>query len=69
MMSWAYLGLNALTQALSALVLIPQRADMLAERSQVREGTKSRDRFFAPAIAIVGTLAVLVTAGLDERLS
>jgi protein-S-isoprenylcysteine O-methyltransferase Ste14 len=64
---WAYLGLNALTQALSAIILIPRQADMLSERSRVREGTKSWDRFFTPAIVIVGTLAVLITAGLDER--
>lgn len=64
---WAYLGLNALTQVLCAIVLIPRQADMLSERSQVREGTKNWDRFFTPAIVIVGTLAVLITAGLDER--
>ena len=64
---WAYLGLNALTQILSSFVLIPKRPDMLAERSQIREGTKEWDRFFTPAIVIFGTLAVLVTAGLDER--
>jgi protein-S-isoprenylcysteine O-methyltransferase Ste14 len=64
---WAYLGINALTQLLSALVLIPRRPDMLAERSKVREGTKSWDRILAPAIVIVGTLAVLITAGLDDR--
>jgi protein-S-isoprenylcysteine O-methyltransferase Ste14 len=67
LVGWVYLGLNALTQALSAIVLIPQQAEMLSERSQVREGTKSWDRFFTPAIVIVGTLAVLITAGLDER--
>jgi protein-S-isoprenylcysteine O-methyltransferase Ste14 len=64
---WAYLGMNALTQAVSALVLIPRRPDMLAERSRVREGTKGWDRFLAPAIVIVGALAVLITAGLDVR--
>ncbi|HUH97749.1 MAG TPA: isoprenylcysteine carboxylmethyltransferase family protein [Anaerolineales bacterium] len=64
---WVYLGLNCLTQILSAIVLIPRHPDMLAERSQVREGTKGWDRFFTPAIVIVGTLAVLLTAGLDER--
>jgi protein-S-isoprenylcysteine O-methyltransferase Ste14 len=64
---WVYLGMNALTQVLSAVVLIPHRADMLAERSKVREGTKGWDRFLAPAIAIVGTFALLVTAGLDIR--
>jgi protein-S-isoprenylcysteine O-methyltransferase Ste14 len=64
---WVYLGMNALTQIMSAILLIPRRPDMLAERSQVREGTKGWDRFLAPAIVIVGTLAVLVTAGLDIR--
>ena len=64
---WTYLGLNFITQLLSAIVLIPRQANMLAERSQVREGTKSWDRFFTPAIIIAGTLAVLITAGLDER--
>ena len=64
---WAYLGMNFLTQLLSAIVLIPRQPGMLAERSQVREGTKSWDCFFTPAIVIFGTLAVLITAGLDER--
>ena len=67
MNGWAYLGINALTQLLSGLVLIPRRPDMLAERSKVREGTKSWDRILAPAIVIFGTLAVLITAGLDAR--
>jgi protein-S-isoprenylcysteine O-methyltransferase Ste14 len=64
---WVYLGMNALTQVLSAIILIPVRPDMLAERSKVREGTKGWDRFLAPAIVIVGTFAVLVIAGLDNR--
>ncbi|HVM70442.1 MAG TPA: isoprenylcysteine carboxylmethyltransferase family protein [Anaerolineales bacterium] len=67
MQGWVYLGMNALTQALSAVYLIPRRPDMLAERSQVREGTKGWDRLLAPAILIVGTFAVLLTAGLDVR--
>jgi protein-S-isoprenylcysteine O-methyltransferase Ste14 len=64
---WIYLALNGLSQFLSVLVLIPRQPEMLAERSQVREGTKSWDRFFTPAIVVFGTLAVLITAGLDER--
>ncbi len=64
---WAFFGLNLFTQALSALILIPRRPDLLAERSQVRAGTKSWDRFFAPATMICGTLAVIITAGLDAR--
>jgi len=64
---WAFFGLNLFIQLLSAFILIPRRPDLLAERSKVREGTKSWDRFFAPAIMVVGTLALIVTAGLDAR--
>ena len=64
---WAFLGLNLVSQLLSAFILIPRQPDMIAERSKIREGTKSWDRFFAPAIMIVGTLAVIITAGLDAR--
>jgi len=66
---WVYLGMNALTQVLSGIFLIPRRPEMLAERSRVRTGTKDWDRILAPAIVIVGTPAVLVTAGLDIRFS
>jgi protein-S-isoprenylcysteine O-methyltransferase Ste14 len=64
---WAYLGINFLTQLLTAVVLIPRRPDMLAERSTVREGTKSWDRILAPLIVIAGSLAIIAVAGLDAR--
>jgi len=64
---WIFLGLNMLTQLLSAVILIPSQPGMLAERSQVMEGTKSWDRLLAPAVALVGPLAILITAGLDAR--
>lgn len=64
---WVYLAMNAITQLLSAIILISRQPGMLAERSQVREGTKTWDRVLAPAIVIVGTLAVLTTAALDTR--
>jgi protein-S-isoprenylcysteine O-methyltransferase Ste14 len=64
---WAFFGLNLFTQLLSAAILIPRRPDLLAERSKVGKGTRNWDRFFAPAVMIVGTLAVIITAGLDAR--
>ncbi len=64
---WAYLGINILSQVLSAAVLIPRQPGMLSERSKVREGTKSWDRVLTPLIVIVGTLAVMIVAGLDAR--
>lgn len=66
---WAYLGLNAITQIVTTVVLVPRQPGMLAERSQVRQGTKPWDRFLAPAVALIGPLAIMVTAGLDARYS
>jgi protein-S-isoprenylcysteine O-methyltransferase Ste14 len=63
----AFFGLNLFTQLLSAWILIPHRPDLLAERSKIGKGTKKWDRFLAPAVMVVGTLAVIVTAGLDAR--
>jgi protein-S-isoprenylcysteine O-methyltransferase Ste14 len=65
--AWAFLGLNVFTQALSAFIFIPHQPDMLTERTQVREGTKSYDRLLTPLITIFGTLAIIVVAGLDAR--
>lgn len=67
MNGWAYLGINFLTQLLTAVVLIPRRPDMLAERSKVREGTKNWDRILAPLIVIAGSLTIITVAGLDAR--
>jgi protein-S-isoprenylcysteine O-methyltransferase Ste14 len=64
---WVYLAMNAVTQLLSAAVLIPRQGGMLSERSQSHENTKEWDRILAPAITIFGTLAVLITAALDAR--
>jgi protein-S-isoprenylcysteine O-methyltransferase Ste14 len=64
---WVYLGMNAITQLLSASVLIPRQAGMLADRSGTHTGTKHWDRVLAPAITIFGTLAIIATAALDAR--
>jgi protein-S-isoprenylcysteine O-methyltransferase Ste14 len=64
---WVFLGLNVFTQILSAAVLIPRQAGMLAERSQTGKNTKGWDRFLAPLI-LVFTLASILLAGLDNRL-
>jgi hypothetical protein len=69
MAGWAYLGINAITQILTTSVLIPRQPGMLVERSQIRQGTKRWDRYLAPAVAMIGPLAMMVTAGLDVRLS
>jgi protein-S-isoprenylcysteine O-methyltransferase Ste14 len=64
---WAFFALNALTQVLSSFVLTSRQPGMLAERSKAQAGTKGWDKFFAPAIVILGSLATFITAGLDAR--
>jgi len=64
---WVFLGLNALTQLVSAAVLIPRQSGLMAERTRVREGTKSWDRFFVLGIMVFGTAGIIITAGLDAR--
>jgi protein-S-isoprenylcysteine O-methyltransferase Ste14 len=64
---WAYYGLNFLIQALSAVVLIPRRPEMIADRSEIRAGTKDWDRYLMPGVSVLGPLAIMITAGLDNR--
>lgn len=64
---WAFWGLNLVTQALSGIILIPLRPDMLVERSSSHENTKPWDRILAPLVSIVSPLVILVTAALDAR--
>jgi protein-S-isoprenylcysteine O-methyltransferase Ste14 len=64
---WVFFIMNTLTQILSSCLLISRQPGMLADRATAQAGTKSWDKFFAPAIAIFGSLAMFVTAGLDAR--
>jgi len=65
--AWAYLGVLGLVQVLNALVLIPNRPELIAERSQFQEGTKSWDRPLVGIMAFFGPLAMCIVAGLDKR--
>lgn len=64
---WVWFGMNTLTQALCAMLLLRRQPDLLAERSGIGEGTKGWDRFLAPGIVVFGSLALMITAGLDAR--
>jgi protein-S-isoprenylcysteine O-methyltransferase Ste14 len=66
-MAWALVGVYAFTFAAQAIMLIPRRPDLLAERSErIRPGTKSWDKTLLPLYGIA-TLVLLVVAGLDQR--
>ena len=61
-MGWVYLGVYALNQVLLVLVLPPE---LLAERSDIQEGTKKWDIWLAILGALLLPLVLYVVAGLD----
>ncbi len=66
--AWAYIALIGLFSWLTWFMLRRYSPDLLAERSRVHPDSKKWDRWLASIIAGAGQLAILVVAGLDERL-
>ena len=64
---WIYLALTVLVILVDVIVLLPEKADLLAERSELQEGTKAWDIWLASLAAIVFPIATWIVAGLDER--
>lgn len=67
MRAWVYIGATLLTQILVGFRLARVNPDLLAERRQVGKGTKSWDKLLAALIAIVGPIAMWLTAAFDVR--
>jgi protein-S-isoprenylcysteine O-methyltransferase Ste14 len=67
--AWANIGVVFLTQLIGAALLLPNHADLIVERSKMREGTKPWDVPLSMYMAFVGPLSTWITAGLDERLN
>lgn len=65
--AWIYTALVVAAQSVTGLALRHARPDLIAERSRIREGTKSWDRVLMPAVAIVGPAAVWSAAAADVR--
>jgi len=66
--AWAYVGLAASFVLLTAVLLLPTRRDLIAERAGAGEGAKTWDKWLGGAATAVGSLVALVVAGLDARL-
>jgi protein-S-isoprenylcysteine O-methyltransferase Ste14 len=64
---WVYLGMVAVIQVITALVLIPRNPELLVERSQLREGAKKWDIGLAVLMAYSPVL-MAIAAGLEWRL-
>lgn len=66
-MAWVYTALMFALQAIALRILLPEHADLVAERSRLQPGTKSWDKLLAPVVAIVAPIGTYVVAGLDFR--
>jgi protein-S-isoprenylcysteine O-methyltransferase Ste14 len=67
MQGWTLFGINVLSSIISGIVLIKKRPELLGERSKAPSDSKQWDKLLAPLVAIFGTVAILVTGGLDAR--
>lgn len=65
--AWFYAGLLLTVQTALGLSLRRAKPDLMVERSRMREGTKSWDKWLAPIIAIIGPVAFWATAAADMR--
>ncbi len=64
---WVCLGLMVAIILIDAAVLIPTNPELIAERSERREGTKSWDLWLVIPAVLIFPLLTWLTAGLDER--
>ena len=65
-MGWAVIGVEV-ALAFVALIAVPLDAELEAERTQIKEGVKTWDKWIVAIGNIYTTLGMLILAGLDVR--
>ena len=65
-MGWIYMAMYACVTVIAALV-VPLDPDLIAERTQIKEGVKEWDKRITVAGSVLYPLAILIVAGLDAR--
>lgn len=65
-LAWAWMGVQTLMLIFNALYLLPRNPEVIAERGQIKEGTKLWDRRLT-SVAGLATLFELVVIGFDRR--
>ncbi len=64
---WAYIAIYVAFIGMNAIVLLPRSPELVVERAQIGANTKGWDKIVSSLVGACG-LAILVVAGLDERL-
>ncbi len=65
--AWCYVAFTIGFQVVTGIVLHRVSPDLLVERSRLQKGTKSWDKILAPAVGILGPLAIWIVAAWDVR--
>ena len=65
--AWIYVGFIMGFMVVGGMVLARLSPDLLAERSKVRQGTKTWDKWLVPFVALDGPLGTWCVAALDVR--
>lgn len=66
-MGWAYIGLVVASLVATAIILIPDNPELLAERSWIHKDSKKWDKVIAFFSGLPGTIGTGIVAGLDVR--
>lgn len=67
--AWIFVAFLLGMQLILTVVLVRRRPDLLVERSELRAGTASWDKWLVAFVALIGPLLTWVAAGLEVRLS
>jgi protein-S-isoprenylcysteine O-methyltransferase Ste14 len=65
--AWIYCAITTGTQMAVGLLLLKRNPELLLERSKMREGTKSWDKWLVPLLGAVGPIAMWCLAAWDVR--
>ncbi len=68
LMGWVYMAMYAGVTVV-ALLVVPLDAELVEERTQIKEGVKAWDKRLTVVGSVLYPLAILVVAGLDARYS
>jgi protein-S-isoprenylcysteine O-methyltransferase Ste14 len=66
-MGWVYLALFVIALGIMALILASKSPELLAERSEIREGVKGWDRVLGDLVGVYVPIATWIVAGLNVR--
>ena len=66
-MAWVYVGVFALVSATGSTILVLTHPELMAERTQIKEGAKDWDKVLAPLVTVYVPVGVWIVAGLDMR--